>query len=675
MTLTIGGVPVDTLANEDLAELESGPEDDAAMEAETTHDLQFTKRSRQEIFKEIISKTRQHRLQHEKEREEQRSLRNELDEDFGEFAKFLKVHPTGVHKTKEAEVDRYNYNTLARSVGLERTVVASDRLKTAEELEEKEQERVEILELARQGLMDGSGTDTEDEEVDDDIDAVTDGESEESDDAAESDNPDLQEEHEANEDEEDEVNGDEDDEVNGDEDDDVNRDEDDEVNGDEEPETAHNAAGGVEPAHSVDPPQVESGNSDNEPAGEDPTPCDADVGSPLSWALLEVQDSETKSRQLVYLYLQCMRQNMSSAERVEEALFVLLPRWHDVVCSEVFHLLCLSAKDLGSLDAKIDMTDGFWVPTKDFVPLWPLQDEDLVGLCRLCLLIFPKESASHTAACSLLEYAVADLSGMRQMASTASLPPPLDAAHLPVAERLMFTLYEYCAHGPLYCPGLPVLMCAAIQTSPSARYIDLLLSFLELFKGSPEPPTTFAPSKTTVNVKQFLVGRTLERQAIFESLGGLISALCVQNTGACLEPLRTWLKVEGTNPVSFLSLHQRAPAGVKLLQPSFLMVTSKHAAWAAKGTLRSSKDNLTKAVTRERRAASRQLRKDRAFLSEVKALDRATHDRKQAENHKHFARFMHEDQEFVAQSKTESGGMIKQYHKAGKKKGRRAGNS
>ncbi|KAH0488851.1 MAG: hypothetical protein KVP17_004741 [Porospora cf. gigantea B] len=629
MTLTIGGVPVDTLANEDLAELESGPEDDGAMEAETTHDLQFTKKSRHEIFKEIISKTRQHRLQHEKEREEQRSLRNELDEDFGEFSRFLKVHPTGVHKTKEAEMDRYNYNTLARTVGLERTVVASDRLRTAEELEEKEQERVEILELARQDLMEGSDTDSADEEVNDDIDAATDDESEESDDPA--DNPDL------------------------------------------------NTDGEMEPAHPEDPPQDESENSGSEAACEDPTPhpspCDADVGSPLSLTLLDVPDSATKGRQLVYLYLQCMRHNIASTERVEEALFLLLPRWHDVVGSEVFHLLCLAAKDIGSLDAKIDMTDGFWVPTKDFAPLWPLHDDDLVALCRLCLLIFPKGSASHNAACSLLEYAVADLSGMRQMASTASLPPPLDAAHIPVAERLMFTLYEYCAQGPLYCPGLPVLLCAAIQTSPSARYVDLLLSFLELFWGSSEPPRTFTPSKATVNVKQFLVDRTLERQAIFESLGGLLTELCACTASACLEPIRAWLKVEGANPVSFLSLHQKAPAGVKLLQPSFLMVTSKHAAWAAKGTLRTSKDNMTKTVTRERRAASRQLRKDRAFLSEVKALDRASHDRKQAENHKHFARYMHEDQEFVAQSKTESGGVIKQYHKAGKKKDRRAGNS
>lgn len=141
-------------------------------------------KSRAEVMKEIIQKSKFHRHERQKAKDEDETLREELDEELGDIRSLLKVlpnkrsslpsqsklfqnsmaPPSSAKSGEEEEEEAYDKNV--RELVYDKRSRPSDRTKTEEEIATEEKERLERAERHRLRRMRGIDSDTEDSDED-----------------------------------------------------------------------------------------------------------------------------------------------------------------------------------------------------------------------------------------------------------------------------------------------------------------------------------------------------------------------------------------------------------------------------------------------------------------------------------------------------------------------------
>ncbi|KAL1917482.1 uncharacterized protein VTP21DRAFT_3875 [Calcarisporiella thermophila] len=131
------------------------------------------KKSKAEVMKEVIAKSKLYKLERQKEKEENEELRKELDDELGDIRDLLFANEEEAQKPvlpklntdkDEATGEGYeDYDKYVRELASDRRAQATDRTKTEEELAWEEKERLERLEKARKRRMEGLPSDSEDE--------------------------------------------------------------------------------------------------------------------------------------------------------------------------------------------------------------------------------------------------------------------------------------------------------------------------------------------------------------------------------------------------------------------------------------------------------------------------------------------------------------------------------
>ncbi|KAK9765272.1 nucleolar complex protein 14 [Basidiobolus ranarum] len=130
------------------------------------------KKSKAEVMKEVIAKSKFHKYERQKLKEEDDDLRQELDDGLKDiqsilFAEAMKKEAAAREKMepKEEKSERDEaYDTLVREMVFEKRARASDRQKTEEELALEEKEKLERAERHRKRRMEGLDSDSESEE-------------------------------------------------------------------------------------------------------------------------------------------------------------------------------------------------------------------------------------------------------------------------------------------------------------------------------------------------------------------------------------------------------------------------------------------------------------------------------------------------------------------------------
>jgi len=145
------------------------------------------KKSKAEVMKEVIAKSKFHKFERQQEKNEDEDLREELDAELGDLRALLAGIPAPKPKPKPKEVESaFNdgqlnperlahinsvtdvnkaYDTAVREMTYDRRSKPSDRTKTAEELAEERASKLEKLERNRLRRM--RGEESEDEGVND----------------------------------------------------------------------------------------------------------------------------------------------------------------------------------------------------------------------------------------------------------------------------------------------------------------------------------------------------------------------------------------------------------------------------------------------------------------------------------------------------------------------------
>lgn len=125
-------------------------------------DMDGRKKSYKEIMEEIIAKSKMHKLERQKIKEENEELRRELNDDFEDIRTTL-LDASDRHKEENRKVllsapkQNNDYDVMVRELAYEKKAKPSDRLKTEDEIAKEEAERLEKLEQERIKRM--SGTD------------------------------------------------------------------------------------------------------------------------------------------------------------------------------------------------------------------------------------------------------------------------------------------------------------------------------------------------------------------------------------------------------------------------------------------------------------------------------------------------------------------------------------
>lgn len=119
------------------------------------------RKTHKEIMDEIIMKSKTHKAEKAKAKDEQEDVREKLDADFGDFLGLLDRRPTKADGNKDRpKLD--DFDKITRELGFEARAQASDRTKTPEEIAKVERERLEELEKKRLARMRGENSDDED---------------------------------------------------------------------------------------------------------------------------------------------------------------------------------------------------------------------------------------------------------------------------------------------------------------------------------------------------------------------------------------------------------------------------------------------------------------------------------------------------------------------------------
>ncbi|TXT06079.1 hypothetical protein VHUM_03552 [Vanrija humicola] len=188
--LTHGGRDVDDLPGDDFDAqgfAEYDDEDTGAISRRQVHREHFggfedngddedeeRKKSKHEVMSEIISKSKEYKLERQHQKEMDSHMREELDEGLDELRALLgesvPVRPAvqlpGPQRTAAAIPDQQtdgDYDELVRTLGYEARSKPKDRTKTEDELAVEEKERLEEAEAKRQRRMRGEASDDEDQ--------------------------------------------------------------------------------------------------------------------------------------------------------------------------------------------------------------------------------------------------------------------------------------------------------------------------------------------------------------------------------------------------------------------------------------------------------------------------------------------------------------------------------
>ncbi|XP_071947944.1 nucleolar protein 14-like [Antedon mediterranea] len=110
-------------------------------------------KTREEIFDEIIAKSKKEKYDRKQEKEEVTDMRDKLDDDWKAVSQLLAKAKRKQENTEVIKSD--DYDIAVRSLLYDMKAKATDRLKTPEELAKVEKERLEKLEEDRQRRMKG----------------------------------------------------------------------------------------------------------------------------------------------------------------------------------------------------------------------------------------------------------------------------------------------------------------------------------------------------------------------------------------------------------------------------------------------------------------------------------------------------------------------------------------
>ncbi|RHZ78671.1 hypothetical protein Glove_158g41 [Diversispora epigaea] len=138
------------------------------------------KKSKAEVMKEVISKSKMHKYERMIEKETDERIRNELDNEVDEIRNIL--IPQSVSKNLESQEEKFTsrnqlnseikskqvdkndkYDRHVRELAFEKRGRPTDRTKTEEEIALEEKEKLEKLESARKRRMEGPDSESEDE--------------------------------------------------------------------------------------------------------------------------------------------------------------------------------------------------------------------------------------------------------------------------------------------------------------------------------------------------------------------------------------------------------------------------------------------------------------------------------------------------------------------------------
>ncbi|KAG0175439.1 nucleolar complex protein 14 [Apophysomyces sp. BC1015] len=143
-------------------------------------------KSRNEVMKEIIAKSKMHKYERQQAKQEDDEIRQDLDDELNEIRHLLDTKPTkrkalpsqssmfaqseyesgkrDENKKEEEEEDEYGgYDKALRDLAFDRRAQATDRTKTEEEIAIEEKEQLEKAERARKRRMEGLDSESEDE--------------------------------------------------------------------------------------------------------------------------------------------------------------------------------------------------------------------------------------------------------------------------------------------------------------------------------------------------------------------------------------------------------------------------------------------------------------------------------------------------------------------------------
>ncbi|KAG1283376.1 hypothetical protein G6F66_010929 [Rhizopus arrhizus] len=137
-------------------------------------------KSKHEIMKEIIAKSKMHKAERQAAKAEDEELRENLDDELNDIRDLLETKPvrkplpsqTALFRKTESEnvqsndlEDYSEYDSALMELASDRRAMATDRTKTEEEIALEEKEKLEKAERARKRRMEG--LDSEDEDEDD----------------------------------------------------------------------------------------------------------------------------------------------------------------------------------------------------------------------------------------------------------------------------------------------------------------------------------------------------------------------------------------------------------------------------------------------------------------------------------------------------------------------------
>ncbi|KAI9266971.1 nucleolar protein 14 [Sporodiniella umbellata] len=149
-----------------------GFDDEEAPEEEERH------KSKHEIMKEIIAKSKLHKAERQAAKAEDEELRETLDDELNDIRDLLETKPArkplpsqtamfrkseSEHPEKELE-DYSEYDLAMMELASDRRAMATDRTKTEEEVALEEKEKLEKAEKARKRRMEGLESESEDED-------------------------------------------------------------------------------------------------------------------------------------------------------------------------------------------------------------------------------------------------------------------------------------------------------------------------------------------------------------------------------------------------------------------------------------------------------------------------------------------------------------------------------
>jgi len=164
ITLTHGGKSLFDFTKKELRGEDFDEELDSEGEREAMEALTDTRnriKTKEEIYAEIIAKSKQRKKEAKQEKEKQEEELEGFEADFKDILSELHMRPTGKFN---AEADKFNpvqteqdkaFDLMTKTLGTERKVQATDRLKTPEERAKEKANRLAELEKEREDRKKG----------------------------------------------------------------------------------------------------------------------------------------------------------------------------------------------------------------------------------------------------------------------------------------------------------------------------------------------------------------------------------------------------------------------------------------------------------------------------------------------------------------------------------------